>query len=151
MGGAPARLPLPAIWPAAGGPVVGRAPPPPPVVAARPRPAPPAAPPPEARSPAHERALVEAAQAALARDDAPGALAALARHAHDYPDGALAEEAAALRVQALARVDDAAAREAARRFLEQYPESIHRAAIASALRDDDEDEDEDEDEDGGRR
>lgn len=53
----------------------------------------------------NEVALVQQAAQALARRDAVGALAILDAYDHQWPHGALAEEAGALRVEALARTD----------------------------------------------
>ncbi len=81
-----------------------------------------------------ERALLEIARAALARGDAEGALAALARHEATFPRGALTEEREGLRVQALVaaqRYDEARARAA--RFAHRYPRSLFSPVVRQAL------------------
>ncbi len=54
---------------------------------------------------AAERALLEKGRTALTRGDAPGSLAVVADHARRFPDGELAEEREALRIQALLAED----------------------------------------------
>lgn len=82
-----------------------------------------------------ESALLDVARSALARGEAAPALAAVDRHAATFPSGILREEREALGIKALllaGRVDQASARAA--RFREQYPTSVFRAALDSALR-----------------
>ncbi|HWL88075.1 MAG TPA: hypothetical protein VNO21_19870 [Polyangiaceae bacterium] len=86
---------------------------------------------------AAERALVETARAALARTDAAAALAVLARHAREFPNGTLAEEREALAVQALAKAGDVAkAKVRAQRFRERYPRSLFLPVVEEATRGD---------------
>jgi hypothetical protein len=83
---------------------------------------------------AAERSLLEIARVALVRGQAAGALAALERHARQFPDGALAEEREGLLVQALvdARQYDRA-RERAARFNQRYPRSLFAPVVEQAL------------------
>ena len=87
------------------------------------------------RTLADERALLEKARTALAGGDDDGALAAVNRHAKQFPSGLLAEERDALRVRALAsRGDDVHA--LFDDFQSRYPLSLFlpsvRAAVESA-------------------
>jgi hypothetical protein len=87
------------------------------------------------RSLAAERALIEQARSALARDQGAAALAALERHAHDYPQGELEEERESLQVQALVgleRYDQA--RKIGARFHKRFPRSIFGAGVDEALK-----------------
>lgn len=83
---------------------------------------------------AAERAVIETARMAIARNDAEGALTALERHAVRHPNGRLAQERDALRIQALVlagrRVE---AREHASRFRRQYPDSFLLPVVDAAL------------------
>jgi TolA-binding protein len=83
---------------------------------------------------AAERSLLEIARVALVRGQAAGALAALERHAGQFPSGALAEEREGLLVQALvaARQYDRA-RERAARFNQRYPRSLFAPVVEQAL------------------
>jgi hypothetical protein len=84
---------------------------------------------------AAERKWIEMARTALARGRVDGALAALRRHARQYPGGQLAEERDSLLVQALvAKGDYAQARAQAARFGRQHPQSLFSPAIEQALR-----------------
>jgi hypothetical protein len=84
---------------------------------------------------AAERALVDEASRSLAGGDAPGALAALGRHASRYPGGQLAEERDALRIRALAAAGRAAeARARAAHFARVHPRSIFQPAVDATLR-----------------
>ena len=78
--------------------------------------------------------LLEIARGALVRGQAAGALAALERHARQFPSGALAEEREGLLVQALvaARQYDRA-RERAARFNQRYPRSLFAPVVEQAL------------------
>jgi hypothetical protein len=71
---------------------------------------------------AAELALLEAARAALLADDPHTALEQLTRHRRRFPDGALAQEAATTRIDALCRQNnlDAAQREA-EAFARRWP------------------------------
>ena len=83
---------------------------------------------------AAERALIEQARTALARDKSADALAALAEHAREHPRGQLEEEREALQILALTasgRVDEA--RAGAARFRERFPKSVHWHQIRAAL------------------
>jgi hypothetical protein len=87
------------------------------------------------RNLAAERALIEQARSALARDQGAAALAALERHAHDYPQGELEEERESLQVQALVgleRYDQA--RKIGARFHKRFPRSIFGAGVDEALK-----------------
>ncbi len=78
--------------------------------------------------------LLRDVRIALAGDDPARALATLDEHAKHYPLGALREEAAALRVEALARSGDAsAARAAAARFRTLYPSSPYAERVRSII------------------
>jgi len=86
------------------------------------------------RTLAAERGLIEQARTALGREQAATALAALERHAHDFPQGALEEERESLLVQALVgaeRFDQA--RKTATRFHKRFPRSIFGAVVDEAL------------------
>lgn len=81
-----------------------------------------------------ERALIERARMASARGDNASALAALDRHAQDFPRGRLTEEREALAIQALVqagRLEEARGRAA--RFRTRFPSSVFLAAISAAL------------------
>lgn len=83
---------------------------------------------------AKEQVLLDTARAALARGRADDALAAVASHATQFPQGRLAEDREAVAVQALAaagRLDEARAR--AQRFRARYPRSIYLPAIERSL------------------
>ncbi len=101
--------------------------------AIRPETAPPAPPAPrESRTQTLERetAALRAVRTALRDHDAPAAFAALEAYGRDFPEGLLAEEADALRVEALCALghhDDAA--RAAASFLSRYPRSLHTARV----------------------
>jgi hypothetical protein len=81
-----------------------------------------------------EITLVQDAARALAGGDAAGALRVLDRYDRKWPHGALAEEAGALRVQALQRTDRAAeARTLARKLLEAHPHGVLAARLQRVL------------------
>lgn len=77
-----------------------------------------------------ETELIGRAHAALARGDAPSALRAIEAHDRAFPNGVLAEEAQALRIEALERAGqhEAASAEAAR-FLARAPNSPHARRV----------------------
>ena len=80
-----------------------------------------------------ELKLLGAARAFIVKGDATSALASINRHADVFPEGQLAEERGALRVQALAATGAAkAALAAARRFEAQYPRSLMLPAVRRA-------------------
>jgi hypothetical protein len=80
--------------------------------------------------------LVDRARALVATGDASGALGAIDAYERRFPHGILAEEAALVRIQAMqARGDRAEAVSLARRFLAQYPESVHRSKVQWLLGD----------------
>jgi hypothetical protein len=90
---------------------------------------------PERRAPtlASELALLDTARRALRRGDPAAALALLDRHAREFASAQLADEAAVIRVEALASQGNrAGAHAAARRFLEAHPGSPHADRIESA-------------------
>lgn len=96
--------------------------------AARPRPATD-----EADLLARESQHIAEAQAALQRQNHAGALAALQRHAAEFPAGVLAQERDALQVLALCglgRVEKA--RALARSFERMYPHSSHGARVQAS-------------------
>ncbi|HXU02581.1 MAG TPA: hypothetical protein VN903_16565 [Polyangia bacterium] len=87
------------------------------------------------RNLAAERALIEQARTALAREQGAAALAVLERHARDFPQGALEEERESLQVQALVGVERFdQARKAAARFHRRFPRSIFGAVVDEALK-----------------
>ncbi len=89
-----------------------------------------------AASLADEVALVDAAMAALRGGDPAAALAATERHAARIgARGQLAEEAAALRIEALCRLGDARADAAWETFATRWPASPQRMRIAAACKD----------------
>jgi hypothetical protein len=82
-----------------------------------------------------ERALIEQARTALAREKYTAAVEALERHAREFPGGELEEERESLQIQALVgleRFDQA--RKAAARFRRRFPRSIFTAVVDEALR-----------------
>ncbi|MEM7606942.1 MAG: hypothetical protein AAF411_16420 [Myxococcota bacterium] len=83
---------------------------------------------------AAERAMIDAAQAALRRGEPRLALSTLERHRREFSRGALVEEREGLRVLALLRVDETRGRRAAERFRRRYPSSLFRSAIERSLR-----------------
>lgn len=92
-----------------------------PVAASSPPSAPPAAAVPTL---ARELRLLERSRAALAHGAAGEAIALLDQHTREFPQGSLATESAALRIEALAalhRNDEAAA--SAKAFLNRYPDT----------------------------
>ncbi|WP_437946607.1 hypothetical protein WME98_37855 [Sorangium sp. So ce296] len=77
--------------------------------------------------------MLDTARRALRRGDPAAALALPDRHAREFAGAQLADEAAAIRVEALAsKGDRAGARAAARRFLEAHPGSPHADRVESA-------------------
>lgn len=89
---------------------------------------------PSAKGLAAERALLDVARAGLAQGDPGTALRAAERHAHEYPDGALAEERDAMRVKALMQLGRAGeARRRAADFEQRYPTSLQLRAVRSAV------------------
>jgi len=83
---------------------------------------------------AAERRLLDAARAALVAGDSETGLDRLGRHARQFPRGVLAEERAALTVDALVaagRYDEAKRRADA--FSTRYPGSIFAPSVAAAL------------------
>lgn len=81
-----------------------------------------------------ERASLEVARTAITRGDFDPAASAIARHSREFPDGQLAEEREAMRVQVLVgqrRFDEA--RAAATRFREQFPRSLLQQSVNSAI------------------
>jgi TolA-binding protein len=81
-----------------------------------------------------ERLLLETARTALTRGDSESALAALRRHAQQYPHGDLAEEREVMMVQALnASGDGAAAKQHAADFKKKFPDSLMRDAVDQSV------------------
>lgn len=82
---------------------------------------------------AAEKALVAAARDALAHGDPATALAKLADHAREFPRGQLAEERAALRIEALCAANKRAqGRAEAKLFLRDHPGATQAARVAAA-------------------
>jgi hypothetical protein len=77
-----------------------------------------------------EIALLRGASEALARGDAPAALAVVQQHAQLYPQGRLREERDGLRAIAECSQPTRPSASSAQRFVRQYPESLMRARIA---------------------
>ncbi len=104
--------------------------PPPPSVAKTPPAAPPALDPPRALGLGQEVAALDRARDALAAGNAAGALRQVDEYEGQFPRGALAQEATALRIEALLQQGnrDAAVR-LADRFLASNPKSPHAARI----------------------
>lgn len=95
--------------------------------------------PPKAMRPSldSERALIDAINLALGRNDAAEALAQVREHASRFPKGTFAEDREALRVVALCRLGRAAEAERARKsFLSRWPSSMHTARVRAACSDD---------------
>jgi hypothetical protein len=83
---------------------------------------------------AEERTLLDAARAAVEREDGPGALAATEEHARKYPGGVLAQEREAIAVRALlllGRIAEARARVS--RFQASFPDSLLLPALESSV------------------
>jgi hypothetical protein len=134
----PPAAPVPTpVAPPPVAPVVATTPQPPPAPSAVHVKAPPAKPEPRERdrSLAAERALIEQARTALAREQGAAALAALDRHARDFPQGELEEERESLRVQALVALQQfEPARKLGARFHRRFPRSIFGAVVDEALK-----------------
>ena len=84
-------------------------------------------------APTDEAALLERARRALAKNDADGALVAIAEHADRAPHGQLIEEREGLRVLALSRarrVEEAASLGAV--FLRRFPDSLLADRVRAA-------------------
>lgn len=74
--------------------------------------------------------LIDEARAALRGGDSERSLSSLERHARQFPRGALRQEAAVLRVQALDRLGQRGrASSLARDFLKEHPESPHSERV----------------------
>jgi ferric-dicitrate binding protein FerR (iron transport regulator) len=96
--------------------------------------APPRASPPAPSSTlATQNALYAEALAAKRSGDVAGAIAKLDRLLAAYPDGPLAESAAAQRMKLLRDVDPPRAREAARAYLERYPDGVAKTDADAIL------------------
>ena len=81
-----------------------------------------------------ERALIEQARTALAREKSAAALAVLERHARDFPQGELQEERESLQVQALVGLERfEQARKLGARFHRRFPRSIFGTVVDEAL------------------
>ncbi len=138
----PSASALPAVTPAVPPPVSAparsaRPDDPPPDVANGPTaPAPRRTPPPRAKlSLADEVALVDDAMAALRRDDAAAALAAADDHVTTFGrNGQLAEEAAAIRVEALCKLGDGRWSDALDAFDARWPRSAQRPRLTAACK-----------------
>jgi hypothetical protein len=95
---------------------------------------------PEARAPqrapslGREIELIDTARKALARGDAPAALATLDSYSRTYPRGRLGMEAEVLRIDALERSGDSeGARRRAEAFLHHHPKSVLSARVRRLL------------------
>lgn len=140
---APAQPPAPsqpAAQHAAPAPIAPSSPAPPAVSppASKPRPVDRAPSPPAVVEPEvdDQPTLLHRAWDALGRGDAAAALDAVELDATHHPDGPLAEEREALRIDALLRLSRTdEARDRARAFAARYPDSIHRDLVARALGD----------------
>lgn len=96
---------------------------------------PPVRPPPKKGMLREEVALLQSAHQALHAGDPTRALAVLDEHAAKHPSGALGQERAALRIDALCRLGRAdEARAEARRFLERAPDSLLAERVRNACR-----------------
>ena len=81
-------------------------------------------------------ALVDRGRALVAAGDTAGALRVVDEYARRFPRGALSEEAALLRIEAVyARGDRTATAALARRFRAEYPRSVHADKIRWMLGD----------------
>ncbi len=81
-----------------------------------------------------ELALLERARRSLAEGRSDEARDALKRHREAFPSGALAEEAAVLRIEVLlARGENALAEQAGRDFLDAHPKSPHAPRVRDLL------------------
>lgn len=80
-----------------------------------------------------EQTSIDAARAALARENPAQARELLARHRAQFPSGALREEREGLEVLVLLRTDPERASRAAARFARRYPDSLLWPAIERAL------------------
>ena len=81
-----------------------------------------------------ERELLSIARTAVARGQGDAALAALDRHASQFPRGRLAEERESLRIQALiATGRKAEAQDRAKAFGKQFPNSLQKKAIETSI------------------
>jgi len=81
-----------------------------------------------------QAAAIDRARSLLAANDPKGAIGALDAYARRFQGGPFAEEAAVLRVEALARSGNSAAAESlGRDFLKQYPGSVHARRVTAAL------------------
>jgi hypothetical protein len=84
---------------------------------------------------AAERALLDAAHAAIVRGDPGSALASLDGHAARFPHGDLEEEREALAIKALAKMGRAAdAQKRAADFRQRFPQSLFTDGVESDLR-----------------
>jgi hypothetical protein len=84
---------------------------------------------------AAERRILEIGRTALGRGDGPAAIAALDRHAREYPRGQLVEEREAMAVQALVMAGrNKEAAERAARFRRRFPDSPFARNVDEALR-----------------
>lgn len=84
-----------------------------------------------------ERALIDAINLALGRNDAAEALAQVREHAARFPKGTFTEDREALRVVALCRLGRASEADRARtNFLSRWPSSMHAARVRAACSDD---------------
>jgi hypothetical protein len=82
-----------------------------------------------------EMQAIEAAREAVARGDSSGALRTLDNYDATHPNGALQEESAALRVQAVSKTGNSAkARKLASDFEKKYPTSPLRGVVREATR-----------------
>ncbi len=86
------------------------------------------------KSIAGEIAALDGVRARLSGSDAEGALRAIDDYRRDYPEGALGQEAALLRIDALvASGNIARARSAAERFLRDHPGTPHEKRLRTLI------------------
>jgi outer membrane protein assembly factor BamD (BamD/ComL family) len=81
-----------------------------------------------------ERAILDVARTAVGRGQGAAALAALDRHAHDFPRGRLSEEREGMIIQALLMSGRSPeARSRLERFRKSFPRSMMLPALDAAL------------------
>jgi hypothetical protein len=82
-----------------------------------------------------ERALLDQAQRAMARGDAPASLVVLTAHGRRFPHGRLEEEREALAVKTLAALGrDGEAKARGARFRSRFPNSLLQSTVDDTLR-----------------
>jgi len=84
---------------------------------------------------ADETALIVAANAALAREDAPTVLEFVERHEREYPEGLLKSEREALRSMAMCTLGHPGAQATYTAFTREHPNSTHLKRVRTLCRD----------------